>query len=134
MDRALIVLVLVATVAAVVVLLRRRRASPSLERVDPAELEVDGEGVAVVGFSGPYCLPCRAWERELERAGIPWSKVDVSQRPDLARRYGVRTTPLVLAVSLPDGRVIETYAGEPQDDQLEHLAALARNVGDGPTA
>jgi hypothetical protein len=131
MDRALIVLAVVAAVAVLVLLLRRRRETGAPTRVDLRELELEGDGVAVVGFSGPYCLACRAWESQLERAGVPWSKVDVSVRPDLARRYGVRATPLVLAVSLPDGRVIESYDGDPQEAQVERLGALARSVGAG---
>ena len=94
------------------------------ERVDPDEIGLDGSGVGVVGFSTPYCLPCRLWEAELSRVGIDFVKVDVAERPELAQRYAVRATPLVLAVDLPDGRVIEAYDDAPRPGEVERLAGL----------
>jgi hypothetical protein len=94
-------------------------------RVAPADAGLDGEGVGVVGFSGPYCLACRRWEEALEEAGIPFRKIDVAERPDLARKYRIRHTPVVLAVRLPEGLVLERYDGEPEPAQVERLADLA---------
>ncbi len=124
MDRALLVAGLLALIAVVAILLRRRRTRPPA-RVEPSDIGLrGGEGVGVVGFSSAYCLPCQAWERALSEAGIPFSKVDVAERPDLARRYHVRTTPLVLAVRLPDGEVIADFHGEPRDGEVERLREL----------
>ena len=92
--------------------------------VQPADAGLEGSGVGVIGFSGPYCLACRHWEQELSSAGIEFAKIDVAERPDLARRYHVKHTPLVLAVRLPEGAVIERYDDEPQAGQVERLAAL----------
>jgi hypothetical protein len=131
-DRALVVALILAGIAAVAVAYRARRrharAHPSgPSRIEPGDVGLDGrEGLAVVGFSSPRCLPCQAWEAALRDAGVPWEKVDVARRHDLARRYGVRQTPLVLAVELPEGRVLETYAGEPEPGEVDRLAALAR--------
>ena len=94
--------------------------------VRPADAGLEGEGVGVIGFSGPYCLACQEWERELTGAGIDFKKIDVAERPDLARRYHVRSTPLVLAVRLPEGLVLERYDAEPRREQVERLAVLAR--------
>jgi Domain of unknown function (DUF4395)/Thioredoxin len=100
---------------------------PALDRVDPGELGLGGgPGVGVVGFSSPYCLPCRAWESALERTGIAFSKVDVADRPDLANRYRVQATPRILAVRLPDGDVLEVFGEEPRDDELQRLRELTR--------
>ena len=126
MDRALLVLLIAAAVAAVALLLRRRQAAGAPRRIEPGAVGLGGDaGVGVVGFSSPYCLPCRSWEARLREAGVPWAKVDVARRGDLARRYGVSQTPLVLAVSLPEGRVLEAYEGEPDAEQVERLRALA---------
>jgi hypothetical protein len=98
---------------------------PSPQRVEPSELGLAGSGVGVVGFSSPYCLPCQAWESELSAIGIDFVKIDISERPDLAVRYGVAATPLILAVELPGGEVIESYRDEPRAGELERLRSLA---------
>jgi hypothetical protein len=125
MDRALVVVGLCALIA-VVALLIRRRSPGAPERIEPADVGLTGSGTRVVGFSSPYCLPCQAWEDQLARVGLDFVKVDVSERPDRARRYAVRTTPLILAVELPGGRVIEAYRDEPEPGQVERLAAFTR--------
>jgi hypothetical protein len=95
-------------------------------RMAPGELGLgEGSGVRVVGFSSPYCLPCQEWEKALEQAGVRYTKVDVSQRPELARRFGVKVTPLVLAVRVPDGEVLASFDHEPKDGHVARLRALA---------
>ncbi len=126
MDRALIAAAVLAAVAlAAALLAARRRRAPG--RVKPAELGLhsDGRGVAVLGFSTPYCLPCQEWEAALAKSGIDFLKIDLSARPELARRYGIRTTPLVLAVRLPGGEVLAAYHDEPRDRELKALRELA---------
>lgn len=94
-------------------------------RVSPADAGLGGDGVGVVGFSGPYCLTCREWEQQLARAGIDFHKIDVAEHPALARKYRVKATPLVLALRLPEGLVLERYEDEPRREQVERLAELA---------
>lgn len=127
MDRALVVAGLLAAVALAAVLLARRpRAAP--RRIDPADFELERDGgVAVVGFSSPYCVPCREWEAALGMAGIDFVKVNVSERPDLATRYRIASTPLVLAVRRDDGRVVAAYHEGPRQGEPERLAELADN-------
>ena len=130
MDRSLVVLAVVALVvlAAAAVASRRRRSAAAgpPARLDPAEFGLDGlGGPRVVVFSSPYCVACERWERRLHEAGVPWAKVNVAERAELARRYGVRATPLVLAVELPGGRVVEAYAGDPDPDDVARLARIA---------
>ena len=130
MDRNLIAVLVVALVAVGVVLLRRRRPPAVPRRVHPADLGLAGSGVGVVGFSSPYCIPCRAWEAALRESGIAWSKVEISERPDLARKYGVKATPLVLAVRLPGGEVVEAFGEEPSRGAVERLKRhAARSLG-----
>jgi hypothetical protein len=124
MDRVLVVVALVALVVLAAAALRWRRAAAP-ERVDPSELGLPGEApVAVVGFSSRLCLPCQRWEEALGDRGIPFRKVDVGARPELARRYGIRATPVVLAVRLPAGEVVEAFHDDPRDDELERLRTL----------
>ena len=128
MDRALLAAALLALVALVAWRLRARRPARGPERVEPGDVGLadDGAGIGVVGFSSPYCLPCQRWEAALGSAGLRFSKVDVAGRPDLARRYGVRSTPLVLAVRLPGGEVVESFHGDPRDADVERLTGLSR--------
>jgi hypothetical protein len=126
-DRALLVAGLFALIGAAAILLRRRRPAVP-DRIEPSEVGLGGGStpgaVGVVGFSTPFCLPCREWEAALGQAGIEFAKVDVSERPELARRYAVTATPLIVAISLPDGDVIQSYGGEPRGRQVEHLREL----------
>jgi glutaredoxin len=124
MDRALVAAAVVALVAVAAGLLRRR-GSGAPERVSPEAVGLDADGpVGVVAFSSRFCLPCQAWEEALAEIGVPFTKVDVGERPDLVRRYGVRSTPLVLAVRLPRGDVAAAYRGPPRDAEVERLREL----------
>jgi hypothetical protein len=75
-----------------------------LHRVDLAELGVTGGRGAVVQFTHPLCADCHALTALLERAERAPVLVDVSRRPDLARKYGVAVVPLAVEVG-PDGAV-----------------------------
>jgi hypothetical protein len=123
-DRALIAALLLGVLALAVLALRARRGRAP-ERVEPAELGLTvGAGVGVVEFSSPYCRSCQRWEAALSEAGVPFSKVDVSERPDLARRYRVGHTPLILAVRLPAGDVTAAFDGDPEPGDLERIRGL----------
>jgi hypothetical protein len=102
--------------------LRVDRHPKGYARVDPAEVGLRGEGTGVVAFSSRYCVPCREWEAQLRDAGLPWSKVDVGERPDLATRYHVSATPTVLAVHLPDGEIVDRFDDAPAPGEVERLA------------
>ncbi|MEK6271626.1 MAG: DUF4395 family protein [Actinomycetota bacterium] len=83
----------------------RRRA-----RLDPADLMgLDGHSRAYVEFTHPLCSECREWERRLRSNGAPLITLDVRERPDLARKYGIAIVPTVLAVGA-DGTVLERLA------------------------
>jgi len=79
------------------------------QRVDPAELGLSNGAGGLVEFSHPLCFECREWERRLESADRPHVVVDVSARPELARRYGIAVVPTVVAVAA-DGTVTERLA------------------------
>lgn len=103
---------------------RAREAARAPRRVDPADFGLErGAGTAVVLFSSPYCLGCRQWAQALEDTGTPYLRFDVRERPDLARRYRVRQTPLVLAVR-GSGEVAAAYDEEPRPGDVSHVSAL----------
>jgi Domain of unknown function (DUF4395) len=80
--------------------------------VDLAELGVPaggGPGVTVVEFTHPLCSACRELAQRLAGGDRPFVEVDVSRRPELARRYHVAVVPTAFAVA-GDGTVVERLA------------------------
>jgi hypothetical protein len=90
---------------------RLRGVSPKHNsRIDPADLgALDGHRRAFVEFTHPLCGECREWERRLTDEPDPLVTLDVRERPDLARKYGIAVVPTVLAIGA-DGTVLERLA------------------------
>ena len=84
--------------------------SHRLERIDLGELGLPPEGEVVVEFTHPLCTDCLALEARLREEGRRVVTVDVSTRPELARKYGVAVVPTAVAVS-GDGVVSARLAG-----------------------
>jgi thioredoxin-like negative regulator of GroEL len=63
-----------------------------------------------VQFTHPLCTDCRDLEAELRGAGRRVVTVDVSERPELARKYGIALVPTAVAVD-GTGRVAARVAG-----------------------
>jgi hypothetical protein len=78
-------------------------------RIEPVDLDGIGGRSAYVEFTHPLCSECRDWEGRLSSRPEPLLKLDVSDRPELARKYGVAVVPTVLKVA-PDGTVLERLA------------------------
>jgi hypothetical protein len=87
---------------------RLRGVSPRhAPRIEPEDVGLHGAGV--VQFTHPLCTDCRAWERRLDERAEPHVVIDVSERPELARKYGVAIVPTVVAVA-GDGTVLQRLA------------------------
>ena len=84
--------------------------SHRLERVDFVDLGVAPDGETVVEFTHPLCTECRTLEARLRAEGRRLVTVDVSRRPDLARRYGVAVVPTAVTVT-SEGVVTARVAG-----------------------
>ena len=79
-------------------------------RIDLADLGgLDGARRAYVEFTHPLCAECREWEERLAAGPHPLVSLDVRERPELARRYGIAVVPTVLAVDA-EGTVLERLA------------------------
>lgn len=85
----------------------RRRA---IERIDLVGLGAPEGAEVIVQFTHPLCADCQALDRRLEGQVRPVVRVDVSRRPDLARKYGVSVVPLAYRVR-PDGAVLGRVHG-----------------------
>jgi hypothetical protein len=77
--------------------------------LDLAEVGATPGRPAVVQFTHPLCSDCRELEARLATQAPPLHTVDVSRRPDLARRYHVTVVPAAFRVA-GDGTVLERLA------------------------
>jgi hypothetical protein len=77
-----------------------------------AELGIsDGvPGERVVAFTHPLCTDCRDLMADLRAAGHQVNAIDVRERPDLARKYGVAVVPMAFTVD-HSGAVLLRIAG-----------------------
>jgi hypothetical protein len=81
-----------------------------IDSLDLAELGASAaSGEIVVEFTHPLCTDCRSLEAELRASGRTVVTVDVSRRPELARKYGVVLVPTAVAVTA-SGAVVERLA------------------------
>ncbi len=81
------------------------------DRIDPSDLPgLDGASEAYVEFTHPMCAECRVWEARLAEDEAPLVKLDVRDRPDLARKYGIAVVPTAVSVC-GDGAVSARLAG-----------------------
>lgn len=100
--------------------------------LDPADVAF-GETATLLQFSTEYCTRCPAARRLLgavadERPGVTHVDVDLTQRPHVARHYGVLQTPTTLIV---DGRgaVRGRIGGAPRrDDVIAELDRLEEDA------
>ncbi len=69
-----------------------------IERIDPADLTGPLAQNTVVQFTHALCSDCHRLERSLREDGRTVVTVDVRERPDLARKYGVGVVPTAVTV------------------------------------
>jgi hypothetical protein len=84
--------------------------SHRLDRVELRDFGLTANGEVVVQFSHPLCSDCTSLEQRFRSEGRDVITVDVSKRPELARKYGVALVPTAVAVS-PTGAVLARLAG-----------------------
>lgn len=77
---------------------------PELNEIDPNDLGANAGEETRVLFTHPLCTDCHNVERDLTEQGVRLIPIDVRDRPDLARRYGISVVPTVLSIQ-PDGTV-----------------------------
>ncbi|MGH2661398.1 MAG: thioredoxin family protein [Actinomycetota bacterium] len=103
-----------------------RRPPRRLGLLELGELGV--RGPAIVQFTTRSCAPCKAAVPRLEAAAqdteVPFVQIDVGDRPEVARRYGIRTVPTI-AVTGRGGRVLEVWTRLPHDGRVAETARRA---------
>jgi hypothetical protein len=101
--------------------LRGVRAVP-LDRLAFAELGLStdtGHDDDVVAFTHPLCTDCRTLTSRLLDAGRRVHEIDVRDRPDLARKYGIAVVPMAFTVD-PSGSVLRLAAEPINPKELIH--------------
>ncbi|MDQ1608384.1 MAG: hypothetical protein QOE16_1116 [Microbacteriaceae bacterium] len=89
---------------------------------DVASEAVFGQRATLLQFSTEFCAPCRGTrailgELAAHRDGVVHVDVDLTDRPDLARRFNVMQTPTTLLLD-GSGAVRARIAGAPRRDEL----------------
>ena len=80
-------------------------------RIDLQELGAEPRSGLVVQFTHPRCYDCQILKNTLTSRGVPLVLVDVSEHPDLARKYGISVVPLAFKVDA-NGRVLERVTAQ----------------------
>jgi thiol-disulfide isomerase/thioredoxin len=92
---------------------------------DRQDLGYRSDQPAIVEFTTPYCYECKEALPLLKAASkvydIPLAVIDAKERPDLASKYSVRSTPTILLVDNA-GNVTDGWLKSP--DESEFRAAL----------
>ncbi len=91
-----------------------------------AALALSAGGPTVMyDFCADWCGPCRAMSPTVEALaarGFPVEKVNIDQRPDLARKY--RVGPIPCFVMVVDGREVDRQVGATSLGRLEQMCRL----------
>jgi thiol-disulfide isomerase/thioredoxin len=131
-EAALLAVVAIVAVATLIGVLVHKRA-PRIRAaegaaLDPASLRLEGaefgSSATLVQFSTEFCARCPQVRRQLSelasrRAGVVHLEVDLTQQPDLARRFNVLQTPTVLFLDA-DGVPRARISGAPSLAAVSH--------------
>lgn len=74
----------------------------TLQTIDPADLGVHIDEPITVLFTHPLCTDCHRVERDVRAEDTRLVTVDVRERSELARKYGISVVPTLVSVQ-PDG-------------------------------
>ncbi len=90
-------------------------------RFDRRDVDVREAGPLLVEFTSPYCHECQRARPLLEAASAEHDAslavIDARERPDLASKYSIRTTPTILVVD-PSGKVTSGWLAKPPKHDL----------------
>lgn len=95
---------------------------------DRTDAGVSTNGAFLVEFTSPYCYECKEALPLMKAAshvyGAPLAVIDAKDRPDLADKYEIRTTPTILVVDR-SGRVTRGWLTSPPENELIEAIQLA---------
>ncbi|HVE75317.1 MAG TPA: thioredoxin family protein [Actinomycetota bacterium] len=132
MDLRLVILaIVVAGAVAAARGIHRYFSNPPLPRsFDASDVGESGSNPLVVEFTSPYCLECEEALPRIKTAAARHNAtvavVDARDRPDLAAKYAIRTTPTILVVER-GGLVRKGWAHNPPETELNKALASTVN-------
>jgi thioredoxin-like negative regulator of GroEL len=99
-------------------------------RFDREDVDLAHRGPMLVEFTSPFCYECQVAYPLLQAASkahnAPLAVIDAKDRPDLAAKYAIRTTPTILVVDRR-GKVTTGWMDtSPSANDLTEALALAR--------
>lgn len=99
-----------------------RRAHVAALDLPPLPAGLAGPNATWVVFTTEYCATCEPVKERITRLDptADLIEIDVAVRPDLARRYGVRTAPTVLFAAA-NGRIHARFVGNVPDADLARV-------------
>ncbi|MDQ0613112.1 thiol-disulfide isomerase/thioredoxin [Microbacterium sp. W4I4] len=120
---ALAALVAVAVITGVIWRVRDGRRRSGSGAIDPADLGVTSGRISLVQFSTETCTRCPQVRRMLQgiaagHDGVDHIDVDLTHRPDLARRHRVLSTPTTFLIGTDD-TLIARFNGAPRRADIE---------------
>ncbi|MEY3933883.1 MAG: hypothetical protein RLZZ606_482 [Actinomycetota bacterium] len=141
---ALIGLVLLATIFGVLLISKsgKARRINNGEQIDLSEIRATkngkpatklGKEITLLQFSSNFCSSCKQTSVLLEtveksREGLLHIDLDITNRLDLAKRYGILQTPTILVLN-SKGVVISRIVGAPKQSTIEtEIERLVNNV------
>lgn len=141
---ALIGLVLLATIFGVLLISKsgKARRINNGEQIDLSEIRATkngkpatklGKEITLLQFSSNFCSSCKQTSVLLEtveksREGLLHIDLDITNRLDLAKRYGILQTPTILVLN-SRGVVISRIVGAPKQSTIEaEIGRLVNNV------
>lgn len=140
MERFVLAAVVVVVAVIVAVVLERRRPEAPTQgnwkvpaQLDRTDFARPGAPWLVVVFTSATCSSCaRAIERAriLESDAVAVDEVEVSDQPDLHRRYHIDAVPIIV-VADGEGVVRTSFAGPPSATDLWAAVAGVRDAAGG---
>lgn len=99
-------------------------------RFDRSDVGLSHSGPMLVEFTSPYCHECQLAYPRLQAASAahdaPLAVINAKDRPDLAVKYAIRTTPTILVVN-DKGKVTSGWLDmSPSEEDLTQALVLAR--------
>jgi len=81
--------------------------------------------VKVLKFYADWCGPCKVLEPKVmavaEKTGVEVQHVNVDAEPEMAKKYGVRSIPYLVA--LKDDTLVATMVGSKSQSEVEEFFA-----------
>lgn len=122
--RLIVVTVLLLAVALAARRYALRHAQDLVQPLDlpPLPQDLAGPNATWVVFTTQYCATCEPVKERIARVDptADLLEIDVADRPDLARRYSVRTAPTILFAAA-NGRIHARFVGSVPEAELAEV-------------